>query len=118
MLSRKSAPLALLLAGGLIFSGCTQMAIEQGSYLLKEDVDQIHSGMSRPAVRRALGKPLLQDPFHPDRWDYIYTRVSEEGEKTYRRFTLRFDSSGEVTEIERAGAEPPTGYSPDSPSSS
>jgi outer membrane protein assembly factor BamE len=35
-------------------------------------VDQLKPGMTRSQVRFVLGTPLVSDPFHPERWDYIY----------------------------------------------
>jgi outer membrane protein assembly factor BamE len=46
--------------------------IQQGNYVTQEMVDRIKPGMSRSQVRFGLGTPLVVDPFHPDRWDYVY----------------------------------------------
>ena len=35
-------------------------------------VNRLKPGMTRSQVRFALGTPLIADPFHPDRWDYVY----------------------------------------------
>lgn len=102
--------ISLALAALLIAGGCARMEIEQGSYLLKRQVDQIESGMSREAVRRTLGKPLIRDPFHSDRWDYVFYRLGAGGERTYRRLTLFFNKEGQVARIEKAGAAGSGGY--------
>lgn len=46
--------------------------IQQGNYVTQDMVDKLKSGMSKSQVRFALGTPLVVDPFHNDRWDYIY----------------------------------------------
>jgi outer membrane protein assembly factor BamE len=47
--------------------------------------------MSRAQVRDILGSPLLTDPFHADRWDYIFA-IRRAGTDTQRRsVVVRFD---------------------------
>jgi outer membrane protein assembly factor BamE len=46
--------------------------IQQGNYVTQDMVAKLKPGMSRSQVRFALGTPLVADPFHPDRWDYVY----------------------------------------------
>ena len=57
--------------------------IHQGNYVTQEMVAKLRPGMSRSQVRFALGTPLLADPFHRDRWDYVY--VFERNEKILQR---------------------------------
>lgn len=47
--------------------------IVQGNAVTREQAAQIKPGMSRLQVREILGTPLLTDPFHADRWDYIFS---------------------------------------------
>lgn len=88
------APLpALLLAGcaslqssdsllGLITP--YKVEVVQGNVLTKEQVDAVKPGMNRSQVRDILGSPLLTDPFHADRWDYIFT-IRRQGAEPQRR---------------------------------
>jgi len=46
--------------------------IQQGNYVTQDMVAKLKPGMTRSQVRFALGTPLIADPFHPDRWDYVY----------------------------------------------
>lgn len=48
--------------------------IQQGNYVTQEMVDKLKPGMTRSQVRFALGTPLVADPFHADRWDYVYVQ--------------------------------------------
>jgi len=114
MLKPARALAALSLAWAIALAGCTNMEVEQGNYLSQKQAAQVEEGMERQAVRRVLGKPLLQDPFHPDRWDYMFTRKSEEGETTRRRLTVFFDDKGRVARLVTGGAPFPEGYSPES----
>jgi len=47
--------------------------IVQGNAITKEQAAQIKPGLSRLQVRDILGTPLLTDPFHANRWDYLFT---------------------------------------------
>ena len=46
--------------------------IVQGNAVTKEQAAAVKPGQSRLQVRDILGTPLLADPFHADRWDYIF----------------------------------------------
>jgi outer membrane protein assembly factor BamE len=48
--------------------------IQQGNYVTQEMVSKLKAGMSKSQVRFALGTPLVVDPFHADRWDYVYVQ--------------------------------------------
>ena len=106
-------PATFVLLGMVALSGCTRPEIEQGNYLTRSQVAKVSAGMERQAVRRTLGEPLIQDPFHPDRWDYVFTRVSQEGERTRRRLTLFFNDQGVVERITKEGDPYPEAYSPE-----
>lgn len=47
--------------------------IQQGTIITPEMVGQLKPGMTRSQVRLVMGTPTIADPFHPDRWDYLYT---------------------------------------------
>ncbi len=65
--------------------------LPQGNYLTREQVDQVHAGMSRDQVRFILGTPLLSDVFHTDRWDYVFMFKHPSGQTERRRVTVHFD---------------------------
>ena len=73
---RKLILLALFLAGceTVTLPGLSahKIDIQQGNYVTQDMVAKLKPGMSRSQVRFALGTPLIADPFHPDRWDYVY----------------------------------------------
>ena len=57
----------------LLTQACVYQAnLAQGNFVDKEDLDQVEIGMTRNQVRFLLGTPMIDDPFHQDRWDYIY----------------------------------------------
>lgn len=46
--------------------------IQQGTVITREMVARLEPGMTREQVRFVLGSPLLDTPFHQDRWNYVY----------------------------------------------
>ncbi|MBI1423029.1 MAG: outer membrane protein assembly factor BamE [Gammaproteobacteria bacterium] len=74
--------------------GCSiyRPTIQQGNILDLEQIDKLKPGMSRRQVIYVMGTPLLEDPFHKNRWDYIHTiKPGEGGPTTIQRVTLYFD---------------------------
>jgi len=83
----------LLLALGAS-AGCSvyRPEIQQGNILDLEQIDKLKTGMSRRQVIYVMGTPLLEDPFHKDRWDYIHTVKPGSGSgMTIQRLTLYFN---------------------------
>jgi outer membrane protein assembly factor BamE len=68
-----------------------RIEIQQGNYISREAMAQVKPGMTKEQVRSILGTPLLNDIFHADRWDYVFTRsaVNRTDVET-RRATLLF----------------------------
>lgn len=65
--------------------------IPQGNELNQEMLDKLKPGMTQSQVRFILGTPLLVDPFHSNRWDYVY-RLEKEGRLLEnRRVTVVFE---------------------------
>lgn len=59
----------------LTMAGCVrpyQIEIQQGNVVTREMIDKLKPGMTKNQVRFVLGTPLVTDPFHPQRWDYVY----------------------------------------------
>ncbi|MDJ0919037.1 MAG: outer membrane protein assembly factor BamE [Woeseiaceae bacterium] len=85
----------------LSLSGCVFRAgISQGNIVEQEDLDQLAVGMTQNQVRFLLGTPMLSDPFHADRWDYIYYLKIGRRDTTAKRWvSVLFDENGLVREI-------------------
>ncbi|MGY4827223.1 outer membrane protein assembly factor BamE [Sphaerotilaceae bacterium SBD11-9] len=69
-----------------------RIEVVQGNVLTKEQVAMIKPGMSRAQVRDALGSPLLTDPFHADRWDYVFTIRRQGTEPQQRKMLVLFEN--------------------------
>jgi outer membrane protein assembly factor BamE len=92
--THRSLPVTILF--GILMAlaaGCVYRPnIQQGNLLRLDDVNQVTVGMTRSQVRYLLGTPMVADPFHPDRWDYIYTlRRGRETKIDRSYFVVHFD---------------------------
>jgi outer membrane protein assembly factor BamE len=99
---RKFLPAAILL--GLFNSACTihTIDIQQGNVIEMEAVEQLKIGMTAQRVRFLMGSPLLQDPFHKDRWDYVYSMQdgANPDSRTQSRVTVFF-KDGKLAKIDK-----------------
>ena len=69
-----------------------KVEVVQGNVITKEQAALIKTGMSRAQVRDILGSPLLADPFHVDRWDYVFTIRRQGAEPQLRRVMVLFSA--------------------------
>ncbi|MEK9776594.1 MAG: outer membrane protein assembly factor BamE [Quisquiliibacterium sp.] len=72
--------------------------IPQGNYLTQEMLNRVKPGMNRAQVRAALGTPLLNQLFHDDRWDYVFSYRYASGRLEQRSVTILFKGD-QVSEI-------------------
>ena len=91
--------LFLSLFTALLFSALTgcypgyRMDIEQGNVVTPEERAQLQLGMGRRETRSILGSPLVKDPFHANRWDYVYSlRDGATGKVSQQRLSLFFEN--------------------------
>lgn len=68
-----------------------QPEIEQGNIVTQKMVDRLRPKMSKAQVEFVLGRPVYQNTFDVNRWDYIFTRESRTGERVRRLLTLKFE---------------------------
>jgi len=64
--------------------------VRQGNFVTSEMAAQLKPGQTKDQVRFILGTPLLADPFHADRWDYVYSFKPGHGEVQQRRLAVFF----------------------------
>jgi outer membrane protein assembly factor BamE len=102
----RSLPAVSALAAAFVFTGCQSLQssdsflsrltpykveVVQGNVVTKEQAAQVNPGLSRAQVRDVLGSPLLTDPFHRDRWDYVFTIRRQGAEPQQRRIVVLFE---------------------------
>ena len=94
--------LTLLAAALAVSGGCVYRAnISQGNLVKQEDLDQLEVGMTRGQVRFLLGTPMIDDPFHRDRWDYVYFLKIGRKDATFKRWVSVYFEDEKVSEIRR-----------------
>ncbi|MBL8482828.1 MAG: outer membrane protein assembly factor BamE [Rhodocyclaceae bacterium] len=109
----------IVLAAGLV-AGCSvtdklnpyRIDIRQGNFVSQEQASQLRAGMTRDQVRFLLGTPVLADPFHAERWDYVYHFRTRGQEPEERRLAVFFRDgklvrvSGDVVAADAATPAP------------
>ncbi len=78
---------------GAVSGFAYKIDIQQGNAITQEMVAKLRAGMTPAQVRYILGSPLVTDPFHPERWDYVYTYAKEGKLTERRRLTVIFDDN-------------------------
>ena len=83
-----------------------RVEVVQGNVITSEQVAMARPGLTRAQVRDVLGSPLLADPFHADRWDYVFT-IRRQGAQPQLRRVIVFFKSDVLANIE-GGADLPS----------
>jgi len=103
-------PLRLLLLGTLaaaaLLAGCESLQrtdsfmgvitphridIVQGNAITAEQAALVRPGLTRLQVREILGTPLIADPFHANRWDYVFVLRRPNTDVQRRSVVVFFD---------------------------
>ena len=99
---RKVIILALIFSTMALTSSCVYRSnIAQGNLIEQEDLDQVEVGMTRNQVRFLLGTPMIDDPFHKTRWDYIYYLKIGREDATFKRWVSVEFENDLVSEIRK-----------------
>ncbi|MCX7182371.1 MAG: outer membrane protein assembly factor BamE [Nitrosospira sp.] len=94
MLAKLFTLLSLLLLAGCssVPSLLYRIDVQQGNFITQEIVDKLNLGMTKSQVRFVLGSALISDPFHDNRWDYVYRLVQDGKLIEQRRLTVFFEN--------------------------
>jgi outer membrane protein assembly factor BamE len=78
---------------GFLLGGCAvyKIDVQQGTLMTQTLLDQLEYGMSKRKVSFVLGSPSVQDIFHENRWDYVYTLQKGGGKREQRHVVLFFE---------------------------
>jgi len=102
MANHKSIVLVVLCLSLALVGGCVYRAnIAQGNLIKQEDLDQVEIGMTRNQIRFLLGTPMIGDPFHTDRWDYVYYLKIGRKDAVFKRWVSVFFEDDRVSEIRK-----------------
>ena len=88
-----------------LFAACTRPAlpdisrvpfahridVQQGNVITQDMIAQLRPGMDKKKVNFIMGSPVIQDTFHAERWDYVYTFQAGREKQEKRLITLHFD---------------------------
>ena len=66
--------------------------IQQGNVDDQEMLDQRKPKMNKKQVKFIMGTPILIDPFHNERWEYIYSFQEGGTVREQRHITLHFEN--------------------------
>ena len=70
--------------------GVYRIDVQQGNVLDQDMLNKLRPGMDRDQVRFIMGTPGVEDPFHKDRWDYIYTNAKGGSDRERRHIVVYF----------------------------
>ena len=74
----------------LLVSCAYKPDVQQGNTFDEKQLSQLKVGMTRQQVVFIMGTALLQDTFHKNRWDYIYTLAKGHAKAERSLLTLYF----------------------------
>jgi outer membrane protein assembly factor BamE len=96
-----------ILLAAVLLAGCApyKMDVRQGNFITPETRERLKVGMTRNQVRVLMGTPLVADPFHPDRWDYVYSLEHAREQVASQRMTLYFQGE-KLARIDEAAGQP------------
>ena len=87
----------------VVVSSCTawlpephKLDLQQGNTVKLAQLESIEIGMTKSEVRKIMGSPMLADPFHNQRWDYIYRFIPNKGFERKSLLTLYFEDDALV----------------------
>ena len=128
MNGRTRSGAAALIAAGLVAGGCERMPdlpvpdlgvpglyrldVRQGNALNDTAFARLEVGMPRSRVVYLLGSPAIDDVFHPDRWEYLYSYAPGGEAGDWRRIVLHFEGDrlarmeGDLPPADAATIEP------------
>lgn len=69
-----------------------RVEVVQGNVVTREQIAAIKPGTPRARVRDVLGSPLLADPFHAQRWDYVFVIRRQGTEPQQRSVVILFEN--------------------------
>lgn len=85
-----------------IVTGCVyRVDVQQGNLLDDENIEAVKQGMTRSQVRFLLGTPMVEDPFHRNRWDYVYYMRRGRSRREEKRWLIVFFEDDKVSEIRK-----------------
>ncbi len=67
--------------------------VTQGNIFEKEDIEKLEVGQSKEQVQFILGSPMIKDPFHSNRWDYLSLVTVGDEKIVEKKLVVFFDEN-------------------------
>jgi outer membrane protein assembly factor BamE len=77
--------------GGYNIPFVYKLDIQQGNVVDQNMIDKLQKGMDKTRVRFIMGTPVLADPFHSNRWEYIFSYQEGGKKREQRHISLHFE---------------------------
>lgn len=92
----------LILVLPLLLMACVyRPEIKQGNFITDKDIAKVTPGMTETQVEYVLGPAMVQDPFHPNRWDYVYYFNPNDGGPKQKEHVVVMFKDGKVVSIKK-----------------
>ncbi|MXP56616.1 outer membrane protein assembly factor BamE [Pantoea sp. Mhis] len=92
----------------IIMNGCSifehiiyNPSVSEGNYLVIQDWNKIHIGMTQQQVEYVLGTPMMHNPFGSNIWYYIYRYVSVHKHVKQQSLILTFNNKDILVNIKK-----------------
>lgn len=72
--------------------GVYTLEIQQGNIIDQAMIDQLRPGMNKRQVLYIMGSPMLDDVFHKNRWDYLYSDQPSGEDRVQKQISLFFEN--------------------------
>tara|TARA_B100000927_G_C16469562_1_gene471013 strand:+ start:2909 stop:3241 length:333 start_codon:yes stop_codon:yes gene_type:complete len=79
-----------------LISACSSFSfykvpVTQGNIFEEEDIEKLQIGQTMDQVKFILGSPMIQDPFHSNRWDYLNLLIIGDEKIVQKKLVVFFD---------------------------
>lgn len=85
----------------LSLTACFKPEIRQGNFLTADSIALLKPGMTQQQVAAIMGRPMVQDPFHQQRWDYVRWVNPNDGKPIQNWRVTVFFEKGLVARIDQ-----------------
>lgn len=91
----------LIVISVMLLTACAvyKLDVQQGTLVTQEMLDRLEYGMPSKTVRFIMGTPSIQDVFHQNRWDYVYTLQQARNNREQQHIVLFFEND-RLTHVE------------------
>jgi outer membrane protein assembly factor BamE len=79
--------------------GVYTIDIQQGNIIDQAMVDQLRPGMNKRQVLYIMGSPMLNNVFHKNRWEYLYSNQPSGEDRVQKQISLFFEND-QITGIQ------------------